>query len=256
MDHQELAEAGQVDEVGKLAPRRVEGRRVAPDERLGPIEVMRAAVTDLQGPEQGVVVQPVGLIEAEALEGGAQALGRPRPEVGPRPLEQSVLEPGDGRIIDLARRERRHLQLARAEEAVGDQAVGADEEDVARERGQGLVGRVAVPRGPQRQRLPPRLARSGEAIDPRERRRAEVADAVRGRQRGHVQQDAGGAVARPERRRRHAQACLIHGPLPPGVAAGRPPAPGSCGGDARGAPRARARRAGTPRPAPRPAPGR
>ena len=39
VDHQELAEAGQVDEVGQLSPRRVEGRRVAPDERLGPIEV-------------------------------------------------------------------------------------------------------------------------------------------------------------------------------------------------------------------------
>ena len=70
-------------------------------------------------------------------------------------------------------------------------AVRADEQPVAGERGQRLIGRVRISGGPQRQRLPPALACVAKAIDPRERSRPHIANSVSRRQRGDMQQQAG-----------------------------------------------------------------
>ena len=82
------------------------------------------------------------------------------------------------------------MTVARPHKSVLDQPVGTDEQCVAGKRGQGLIRRIAVTRGTERQRLPPALASFGKAVDPGQRRRSHIANAVRRGQRRDVQQQA------------------------------------------------------------------
>src|SRR5207237_1820 len=97
-------------------------------------------------------------------------------------------------------RERADLTVARPQQFILDQPVRTDEQRVPGERRQGLIRRVAVTGGTERQRLPPALAGFVKAVDPRQRRRSHIADAVRRGQRRDVQQQAGAAVFRRKRR--------------------------------------------------------
>ena len=56
------------------------------------------------------------------------------------------------------------------------------------------VRRVAIASGAERQNLPDVLLGGGQKIDERMRRRAQIADAAIGGQRGNVQQNAGGTL--------------------------------------------------------------
>ena len=89
-----------------------------------------------------------------------------------------------------------------AEQSVLDQEVRADQQRIARKRGQARVRRVATPGGPQRQGLPPPLAGIVEPVHPLKGGRPQVSNAVRRRQRGHMHQHTGGTAAGPEWRKR------------------------------------------------------
>src|SRR5262249_21772085 len=102
------------------------------------------------------------------------------------------------------------LAVAGPQQSVLDQPVRADQEPVAGKRRQGLVRRVAIPCGTQWQRLPPSLAGLVEAVDPRQRRRPYVADAVGRGQRGDVQQHAGGTISGRKRRQTSWLAVVAH----------------------------------------------
>src|SRR5262249_20176372 len=77
---------------------------------------------------------------------------------------------------------------------------GAEEHDLARERGERLVRRAARPGRAERKDLPPRVLHLGKCFGPAVGIRAEVADSERAGETGRVKQHPGGAR---EYRRRH-----------------------------------------------------
>ena len=107
------------------------------------------------------------------------------------PVEQSALVRDDLALIHLVgRKAGRVVDVGVVEEARRDQPLGADEVDVARERGRRRIGRAAVARGAEGHDLPERLAGGGEEVDEPTGLRAEVADAEWPRQGRRVQEDA------------------------------------------------------------------
>ncbi|HYZ85294.1 MAG TPA: hypothetical protein VE621_12865 [Bryobacteraceae bacterium] len=82
-----------------------------------------------------------------------------------------------GFVIDLVRREVSFAILA-AQQSVLDQPIRADEKLITSEGRQGLIRRVAVASGTERQGLPPALSGMPEPIDPRQSSRSDVADPV------------------------------------------------------------------------------
>jgi hypothetical protein len=81
--------------------------------------------------------------------------------------------------------ERRSVQ-----ESILDQHLGADQQRIAGEGGERLVGRVTVARGAKRQDLPAGLAGRDQEVDELVGSRTEVADAIRPGQRRRMEQDA------------------------------------------------------------------
>src|SRR5207245_1998915 len=198
-EQEELAESDLIDFYRQIPTCPIERGGRTPDDLRGPLEVRSAAVSLFERAEQGVVVQPVRLRLTELFDRRLQVLARAGAEVPPSRLEQRVFESLDGIEIDRRWRKRAAREIARANESVLDQPLGADQQRVARERRQGLVRRVAIAGRPQRERLPISLSRLVKPVDPGDGRRAYVADSVRRRQRRDVQQDAGSPVVRGER---------------------------------------------------------
>src|SRR5262249_7455775 len=98
---------------------------------------------------------------------------------------------GDHRaVVHALRGERRVLQVLRAEQAFVAQALEADQQRVAREGREALVRRIAVARRPQWEHLPQTLVRALQEVEEPLRRRAQLTDPVRARERGGMQQDA------------------------------------------------------------------
>ena len=147
--------------------------------------------------EQRRIVLQSGLFLAEMLEGGAQ-VGRAatRKFFQARASKRSLK--GMTRSKSTWPQGRTRPAIGRLQQAIFHKAVRADDERIGRERGQGLIGRMAVTGGPQRQHLPPGLTRSGELVHPGKRGRPQVADPIARGQRCHVQQDARSAIVRRE----------------------------------------------------------
>src|SRR5262249_38217541 len=76
------------------------------------------------------------------------------------------------------------------EQAVLDKLLRGDEQRVARERREALVGRVPEPGGSQREYLPQRLARAGQEIHERVRGGPQIAAGGRPRQCGGMEQQS------------------------------------------------------------------
>src|SRR5215471_13996912 len=153
----------------------------------------------------------VHLVMAELLIGSTQIRTRPGAEVGPGCVEQPLLERNDGLVVDCALRKGAHLPVTRPQQLILDQPVWTDKQFVPGEGGQGLIRRVAVSRGAQRQRLPPSLAGLVKTVDPGYGGRSHIADAVGRGQRGDVQQQARGTVCRRERWKTQWQSVVAHG---------------------------------------------
>jgi Transposase, Mutator family len=139
---------------------------------------------------------------------------RSRGVVGPCGVEHPMLERDDGIVVDRRCRPWPMLRFASPQQAVLDQPVRADQENVAGEGRLWLVREVAIARGAQRQRLPPALARPVEAVDPLERGGPDITDAVGRWQRRDVQEHARGAVACRKRRKAWAPIVVAHGLVP------------------------------------------
>src|SRR5690606_790480 len=87
----------------------------------------------------------------------------------------------------------------------------ADEQEVPGEARVGAVGRVAVADRPDGEHLPQRLLGAREPIEEGESRRTDGAAAVRPRQRGGVEEDAGGPLLlRPGRFSLHTRRRYVH----------------------------------------------
>src|SRR5882724_6796500 len=87
-----------------------------------------------------------------------------RAEVCPDHIEQPVFERNDGGVVDLVLLERANLTIAHPQQFILDQPVRTDEQCVPGEGRQGLIRRVAVTGGTERQRLPPALAGFVKAV--------------------------------------------------------------------------------------------
>ena len=102
-----------------------------------------------------------------------------------------MLEGYHGPKRDLLRRETRDIaHLRRREQPVGDQQVGADQQRIPSKGREALVGRVTLCRGTEREYLPQALLCSHQKIDEAISLIAQIANAVAGRQRGRMQQNA------------------------------------------------------------------
>ncbi len=163
---------------------------------LRPLMPRQPAMPDLQGDEDGVIVEPGGLALAEGFEGApdqgaARALFE---EAASRCLEQvvaRVLHLGEKHL--LLREVRQPGNLARSQHAVHDEGVEGNEQGIAGKTGQALVGRGAVARGAERQHLPEPLPHAGQFLEPAQSLRPDLADAVPAGQGGGMQEDAAGA---------------------------------------------------------------
>jgi hypothetical protein len=102
---QELRKTNLVDLDCQLTSRLGERILVAPDQLSRPLKVMDAMILVLQGPEQRIVFQPMGLGGAELLVRRPQIATNPGSEVLPRLRDQTLLERSDAVKINYIRRE-------------------------------------------------------------------------------------------------------------------------------------------------------
>src|SRR5260221_10223884 len=132
---QELRETNPRGVTSELPPGRHHGARFSTHQLYGPVEIISAFVLGLQRAKQGVIFEPGHLAVAILLESGPQLEPCPGAEVVPGPFEQPTLERDYGVIIDLVRRERDALAVARPQQSILDQIVRAEQELVTGERG-------------------------------------------------------------------------------------------------------------------------
>jgi hypothetical protein len=137
---QELGKPNPVDVARQLPPDLLEGGRGAADELFRPFQITAFVVSDFQRAKQCVVVQPMGVIVAKLLELLAQILSGAGSKVLPGRLEHGELEGLDGVEVDGRGRKRAAGTVCRSHQPVLDQPVGADQQWVAGERRQGLIG--------------------------------------------------------------------------------------------------------------------
>src|SRR5262249_23617241 len=149
--------------------------------------------------------EPVRLFAAEILESRAQVGARAAAEVSPSCFEQPILEPLDDVEIYSRGRERAAGAIARLHQLVLDQPGRADEDSLSRKGREGLIGRIAIASWAQRQCLPPALPGLVKTVDPLDGSWTDVANSVWRGQRRDMEQEAGCAVLRRERRQAHAR---------------------------------------------------
>src|SRR5690606_10690858 len=150
-----------------------------------------AAVRLLEGHEQGVVGEPARLGLAERPQLGALRGGGALLEAPGGALQQRELGGDQGAVVDALPRQRRQgRQLPRLQPPLGDELLDGDQVVVAGERAERLVGAVAVAGWAQGHHLPQALPGLLEEVEPGDRLAAQLADAVRPRQRGGAEQDA------------------------------------------------------------------
>ncbi len=173
------------------------GARLA--ERLFPAvpQILRPPVPDgpaetaLEHDEERVIVEPVRVDRSEALVLGAQPARRPESVEG---AGEEPLLLRRGRVVIAARAGlHRRRQVVGPEQAVLHEPLGTYEERVPGEGRDAAVGRVAVGAvgRVEGQHLPDALFRAREEIGEFEGSRAEIADGMRRRKGGDVQQNAG-----------------------------------------------------------------
>src|SRR5207245_425824 len=139
---EELAELVLADGAGQLAAGGGEGLGPALHQRGRPLLPALAAPALLERHEQGLVVQPRRLRLAKRLERRTQRGGGAVAEVLPRPRRQAALEREGLAVIDGVLGQPGALEVLAADQAVLGEALGADEQRVAGEGGEGGVGRV------------------------------------------------------------------------------------------------------------------
>src|SRR5205085_7431806 len=124
-----------------------------------PLRPWRAVVGGFEGHEERKVVQPRLLRGGEALDGVPPARRSVLLKGRERLLQQLLLVVDDRTVVNLSGGERgRMVERRGREQAILDQQLGAEQQRIAGEGGERLVGRVAVTGGAKRQDLPAGLA--------------------------------------------------------------------------------------------------
>ena len=195
-----------VDRLRERAAGRGERGRVAAGRVGGPFVPGAAAEVGLERGEEGVVVEPRPLRIGELVEPLAE-LGRGLPRKCCRHLvEQARPRADHSPEVDVVfGKPRQRVEPAIIDEPRIAEIVERDHQRIARERGERLVGRVAVAGRPEREHLPETLRHARETVEPAMRLRADLTDAVPAGKRGGMKQDAGGTTA-GGRRVSHARA--------------------------------------------------
>ena len=180
----------------ELTARPLERLGITVHERAVPAAPRRPAVRALQGHEEAEVVEPGRLRVREGLEGLAARRRRLLLECGEGLRQERLLELDHGPEVDLSRRELGPLlQVGSGQQALLAQAVEGDEQRVARERREALVGRVAVAGGAEGEDLPEGLAGLRQEVQEGGRLVPQLTDAVGAGQRRGVEEDPGGSVS-------------------------------------------------------------
>ena len=158
------------------------------------------AVARLQDPEQGVVVQPGGVVQChEALETGLRFGVGARGEPAGRELQELLLGRDQRAVVDrVPGQALERVQFVAAQQAGIDEVRDVDQHLVAGEGRQGLVRGVGVGGRPERQELPDAKPRVGQRVDETAGGRADLADAMPARQRRDVQAHAGLRLGRQD----------------------------------------------------------
>src|SRR5262249_19688666 len=147
-----------------------QGSRLTADKFRRPIKIVSTAMPGFQCSEQRVIVQPIGLVVTKLIVVEPQRRASHGAEAAPGHFKQLVFEGYDRVVINGVFRQGTPLRtIAGPQESLFDQAIRADEQPVACEGRQELVGRVTVTSWAERQRLPPALACSLEAVYRRQR---------------------------------------------------------------------------------------
>src|SRR5262249_47885791 len=142
-----------------------ERRGTAPGEVFVPLRPRAAVVDVLEGGEERVVVEPGLLPPAEGGEGALVRRSPARLEAFVCAVEEGKAEARDRLVVHRGFRKRgSRIEVGRGEPALVHERFGADEQRVAREGREALVGRVAVSSRAERKHLPEALLRSGEEI--------------------------------------------------------------------------------------------
>src|SRR5262249_47006875 len=132
-------------------------------------------------------VGPGGPLTLEGLKGFAQATRAARLKIAPGLMEKRALERNDGAVID-ALRGKGGLRHGRGiQQPILDQKLRTDQLRIAGESREALIGGMTVARWTEREDLPPLLPGVDQPLDPVACGGAQIADAVRARQRRRVQ---------------------------------------------------------------------
>ena len=170
----ELRELVEVHGLAQRLARLFERGWLTPNE-LGWPQVPRLAwMRILERHEEGVVVQPVGPLRAEALVLVSQQRSLEEPPRGL--LEYRKLPGTNGAQVNRARGRCPRRCCWRGEALFG-QRLQTDQQRIARTRGERRIGRPIVSRRPERQDLPELLVRGAKEVDEGPGRGTEVTDA-------------------------------------------------------------------------------
>ncbi len=185
------------DVVGEVAAGGGDGVRLAQRQRPVPVGPARLLVDVLERQEEAEVVEPACVMRQEGRQCRSVVAAGCLLEAGERSAQPVELELLGVPELDHVRRERWPGEIARRQPAPLDQRFERDQQWSPGERRPGRVRRVAESDRTERHHLPDALARGLEHIHEAVGCRAEVAGAVRSRQRGRVEQDASGAGQSP-----------------------------------------------------------
>jgi hypothetical protein len=150
-----------------------------------------AAVGEVDGHEQRVVVEPGMRVGAESIEGGTFA-GVPAAEKTLGGTSQMANPEASYRVVidPLFGKRRYRLEIGIAQPASVAQLAKIDQEFIAGEGRGADVGRVAWSDAAERQHLPERLAGTDQPVDEVIGSRAKITRTMRTRQRSRVEENA------------------------------------------------------------------
>ena len=145
------------------------GLGFAQGDRAWPLSPGAQAVFLFQGGEERPVIKPGRLASTEGFEGVTEqrAAFRLGDEAPGRQLQEGSTHFSHRSEFDTVLQEGgHHSQVAREQDAVVAEGIEADEQWIAREAGERLVGGVAMAGGAERQHLPQALPGGGQPLEP------------------------------------------------------------------------------------------
>ena len=191
---QKLQEAFPLQPFGMRLTPRCQGSRGTQGKAGWPVRPGALVMGGLESRIENVRLQPVGLLSAERSKGIAICRCSTGQEVlvpAPEEVELPAPHRSEG---DMVRGKGRASQVTGIQPAVLGQQIRADQERIAGEGRQALVGGVAIACRPQWEHLPKALAGGIEEVHEPIGARPEVADTIGPGQGGRVKDDTAGSM--------------------------------------------------------------